>query len=297
VGRGLDTRSQALPGNETNEEGIPIIRSSVTVSLVPEARGGPFVFWDDLPGACRKAKELGFDAIEVFPPAPESVDVQLLRTLLSDHGLALAAMGTGAGWLQNRLHLCLPDMATRTQARNFIRGIIDVAGALGAPAIIGSMQGRSDGVHHATAVGYLTEALEDLGNHASQYHVPLFFEPLNRYETNMVNTVAAGVDLLQRLSTKNVMLLADLFHMNIEEIDTPAAIRAGAGTIGHVHFVDSNRRAAGLGHIDFARIAAALRAIDYRGYASAEALPYPDSDAAARQTIQAFRRCFRAAAT
>jgi sugar phosphate isomerase/epimerase len=271
-----------------------VIRSSVTVSLVPEARGGPFVFWDDLPGACRKAKELGFDAVEVFPPAAEAIDGKHLQTLLSDHGLALAAMGTGAGWLRNRLHLCLPGAPARTQARSFIRAIIDVAGALGAPAIIGSMQGRSDGVDHATAVGYLTEALEDLGNHASQYQVPLIFEPLNRYETNMVNTVAAGVDLLQKLSAKNVMLLADLFHMNIEETDLPAAIRAGAGKIGHVHFVDSNRRAAGLGHIDFEPIAAALRTIDYRGYASAEALPYPDPDAAARQTIQAFRKYFRA---
>ncbi len=51
-----------------------MILSAVTVSLVAEARGGPFVFWDDLPAACRKAKSLGFDAIEVFPPGPETVE-------------------------------------------------------------------------------------------------------------------------------------------------------------------------------------------------------------------------------
>ena len=70
-----------------------MIRSSVTVSLVPEARGGPFVFWDDLPAACRKAKELGFDAVEVFPPAADAVDGKQMRKLLGDHGLALAAVG------------------------------------------------------------------------------------------------------------------------------------------------------------------------------------------------------------
>ena len=90
-----------------------MIRSSVTVSLVPEVRGGPFVFWDDLAGACRKAQVLGFDAVEVFPPAAEAVDVPGLRTLLQDHGLALAAVGTGAGWVKGRLHLCLPDAQAR----------------------------------------------------------------------------------------------------------------------------------------------------------------------------------------
>ncbi len=252
------------------------------------------MFWDDLDAGCRKAQELDFDAVEVFPPSATAVSSDHLSQLLQQHGLALAAVGTGAGWVKHRLHLTLPDAAARAQARDFIRSIIDFAGPLGAPAIIGSMQGRSgDGVDHATARGYLADALEDLGQHARQYNVPLIYEPLNRYETNMANTVAAGVGLLERLSTTNVVLLADLFHMNIEEVDIAAAIRAGAGRIGHVHFVDSNRRPAGCGHLDFAPVAAALREIGYRGFASAEALPYPDSESAARQTMQAFRRFFR----
>jgi sugar phosphate isomerase/epimerase len=271
-----------------------VIRSSVTVSLVPETRGGPFVFWDDLPGACRKAKDLGFDSVEVFPPAADVVDANQLRKLLADHGLALAAVGTGAGWVKGRLHLCLPEATARARARAFIRSIIDLAGSLHAPAIIGSMQGRSgDGVDHATATGYLTASLEELGEHARQYQVPLLYEPLNRYETNMVNTMEAGVRLLHSLSTRNVVLLADLFHMNIEEVDLAAAIRAGGQHIGHVHFVDSNRRPAGLGHLNFIPLVAALRDIGYNGFASAEALPYPDPDAAARQTITAFRQFFR----
>lgn len=270
-----------------------MIRSSVTISLVPEAKGGPFVFWDDLEAGCRTAKELGFDAVEVFPPSPGAISGDRLKKLLEDQRLALAAVGTGAGWVKHRLHLALPDAAARNKARDFIRSIIDFAGPLGAPAIIGSMQGRSgDGVDHVTAVNYLADALEDLGEHARQYQTPLIYEPLNRYETTMANTVEAGVGLLKRLSTTNVVLLADLFHMNIEEADIAAAIRMGAGHIGHVHFVDSNRRAAGFGHLDFAPIAAALREIGYSGFASAEALPYPDSLSAARQTMQAFRQYF-----
>ena len=81
------------------------------------------------------------------------------------------------------------------------------------------------------------------------------------------------------------MLLADLFHMNIEETNIAQAIERGGSRIGHVHFVDSNRRAAGFGHIDFAPIAQSLRSIGYDGFASAEAFPFPDPDAAARSTI------------
>jgi sugar phosphate isomerase/epimerase len=269
------------------------IRSGVTVSLVPEARGGPFVFHGDLPDACQQAQALGFDAVEVFPPSAEAPELNDLQALLSDHGLALAAIGTGAGWLREKLHLCLPDPASRNRARDFILSLIDAAGPLGAPVIIGSMQGRSDDrVDPPTARGYLADALEELGEYAASYKVPLVFEPLNRYETNLVNTLADGAALLGSLSTRNVVLLADLFHMNIEEKDIAGALAAAGRRVGHVHFVDSNRRPAGSGHIDFAPVAAALRAIDYDGFVSAEALPYPDPTAAARATIDAFRLVF-----
>lgn len=271
-----------------------MIRSAVTISLVHEARGGPFVYWHDLPAACRSAQELGFDAVEVFPPAPDAVDRTGLRKLLDENGVTLAAVGTGAGWVRQKLHLCLPDAVARSKARDYIRAIIDFAGPFGAPAIIGSMQGRfGDEVEQPTSMKYLAEALEDLGEHAKQYGVPLIFEPINRYETNLINTIEAGMNLVRPLSTKNVRLLADLFHMNIEEVDTAAALRAGGSLIGHVHFVDSNRRPAGLGHIDYQPIVAALQSIGYDRFASAEALPYPDSESAARQTILAFHKYFR----
>lgn len=272
------------------------IQSCVTISLVPQARGGPFVFWDDLAAGCRAASGLGFDAVEVFPPSPDAVDPGALRRLLADHGLKLAAVGTGAGWVVQRLTLTHADASQRARAQSFVKSIVDLAGPFGASAIIGSMQGRfGDGVTREDGFGYLADALHTLGEHAAQYGVPLLYEPLNRYETNYVNTLADGVGLLKSLPTSNVKLLADLFHMNIEEADLADAIRQSAGAIGHVHFVDSNRRPAGLGHIDYTPIAEALESIDYAGYASAEAFPYPDPDAAARQTIQSFRRYFRRA--
>lgn len=270
------------------------MRSAITISLVPEARGGPFVFWDDLPTACRKAAVLGFDAVEIFPPSAEAVDSTELRQLLDSEGLKLAAVGTGAGWVKHRLQLASPDEMERKRARNFVASIIDFAGPFGAPAIIGSMQGRSEGeADRPAARDRLGEQLGELAEYARQYDVPLLYEPLNRYETDQFNRVGDAVEWLRERSIGNIRLLCDLFHMNIEEADIAAALRAAGSFIGHIHFVDTNRRPVGDGHLDVGSAVAALREIGYEGYLSAEALPWPDSDAAAQQTIEAFRKICR----
>jgi sugar phosphate isomerase/epimerase len=220
-----------------------------------------------------------------------AVDTRALQSLLDETGLKLAAVGTGAGWVRQKLHLVDARPDTRANAIEFIRAIIDLGAPFGAPAIIGSMQGRwQDDVNRETAFVHLREALSELGRHAEARGVPLIYEPLNRYETNMCNTLADGVLLVESLETRNVRLLADMFHANIEEADIAAAIRAAGPHIGHVHFVDSNRRPAGCGHIDYGPIVAALREIGYDGYLSAEALPWPDSKGAARQTMKMFQQ-------
>jgi len=267
------------------------MRSAVTVSLVPEAKAGPFVFHTDLETACARAQALGFDAVEVFPPGADVLDARELRQLLNRHHLHLAAMGTGAGWLTRKLSLASPDPANRHQARQFIAAIVDFAGSFGAPAIIGSMQGRAEGeVTKEQALHWLAEALEQLGPRAHTHGVPLLLEPLNRYESNLLNTMAQTVDFLTRLLTQNVRILGDLFHMNIEEASIPDAIAAAGTWIGHVHFADSNRRAIGMGHTTVEPVVAALRGIGYQGYLSAEIFPQPSADEAAAQTITSFRR-------
>lgn len=264
--------------------------SSVTVSLVHAARGGPFVFHDDLRVACETAQSLGFDAIELFAPGPDIIEPAALQAFLTTHQLKLSGVGTGAGWLMHQWSLASPDPAVRRHAFEFIRSMIDFGGQFSAPAIIGSMQGRAAGeVSRATALGWLGEAVARLAEHAVQYDVPLLYEPLNRYETNLCNTQAEGVRLLESAGATNARLLADLFHMNIEETSIPQGLREGGQSIGHVHFVDSNRRPAGHGHLRYEEIAPVLREIGYSGYLSAEALPYPDSPTAAATTIAAYR--------
>ena len=268
-----------------------MIKSAVTISLVKEAEGGPFVFWHDLAAGCAKAAELGYDAVEVFAPNADAIPVDELKALTAKHGLKVAAVGTGGGWVIHKWHLCQPGAASRENAKGFIRSIIDAGAQLGAPAIIGSMQGRFEGeVSKEQALDWLCEALNDLGEHAKAAGVPLIYEPLNRYESNLLNRAEDAVAFLGALDTDNVVILADLFHMNIEEASIADGLRTYGKHIGHVHFVDSNRRPAGCGHMDYAPIAAALKAIGYDKYASAEAFPWPDSDDAAKKTIDAFKQ-------
>lgn len=270
-----------------------MIRSAVTVCLVPEAHQGPFVFHGSLPTRCANAAQAGFDAIEVFPPHADEINALELREGLREHRLELAALGTGAGWLLRQLSLTDPDPHVRLCARDFIGAMVDLAGGFGAPAIVGSMQGRfTDRVSRDEALDWLRVELDQLGPRAHALEVPLLFEPLNRYESNLLNTVAEAVDFLGTLRTRNVKLLLDLFHANIEEADMAAAIRQAGPHLGHVHFADSNRRAVGLGHTNFGPIAAALRDIGYDGYLSAEVFPWPEPEVAARQTMTSFRRWF-----
>jgi sugar phosphate isomerase/epimerase len=270
-----------------------MIKSCVTIALVPTINSGPWVYWDDLELSIQKAAALGFDAVELFTASGSSVDANLLRQLLNAHKLKLAAIGTGAGKVLHGLSLTDPDKNKRAEAIDFIKSMIDFGSAFGAPAIIGSMQGNIQINNRTQVIEWFEMGMHELDLYSSAKNNVLLYEPLNRYETNLFNTLGAAADFTDASGFRNVMLLADLFHMNIEEDDIPETIRTFHHRIGHIHFADSNRKAIGFGHSDMSAIAAAIKSVNYQGYLSAEIFPLPDSDAAAKQTIQSFIKYFR----
>ncbi len=270
-----------------------MIKSCVTIALVPGLKTGPWIFWGNLEESIAKAARLGFDGIELFTPTAEAVNPQALAVLLKEAGLALAAVGTGAGKVLQGLTLTDADPQVRKRAVSFIADMISFGARFGAPAIIGSMQGNAvPGVARETVFEWLAAGLTTLADHAHREGVQLIYEPLNRYETNLLNTQQDAAAFLRSLGSGNITLLADLFHMNIEEQSLPGAIREVGPAIGHVHFADSNRRPAGMGHTPMQEIADALQAVGYQGYLSAEAFPWPNPDEAAAQTMRAFRQFF-----
>lgn len=271
-----------------------MIKSAVTINLIDTMSVGPWIFWHDLEESLKKAAALGFDGVELFTGSGTDLDEEHLRKRLDQYGLGLAAVGTGAGKVIHGLTLTDPDPGIRQKSISFISEMISFGARFGAPAIIGSMQGNVlSGCNREETMDWLAQGLNILQKTASDQGVMLIYEPLNRYETNLLNTLRAGIEFLETNELNNVKLLADLFHMNIEEDNLPQIILESGNYIGHVHFADSNRKPMGCGHTNMQLIATALREISYAGYVSAEAFPWPDPDAAAKQTIKAFRKYFR----
>jgi len=263
------------------------MKTAVTLCQVPEAAAGPFVFRQALPEAFALAAALGFDAVELFLPSADFISPEEILTLARQNNLAIAAVGTGAGMLRHGLSVTDSSPEKRAEALEFVVSIIDFAGKLGAPAILGSMQGKwNESLSKETALAHLATALSVCGKAAAKHQVSFIYEPLNRFETNLINRLGEAVNLIETHHLTNVVLLADLFHMNLEESDLGAAIRAAGQHIGHVHYADSNRSAMGLGHTAPFPILTALRDISYQGYLSAEILPLPDPRTAATLTLQ-----------
>jgi sugar phosphate isomerase/epimerase len=188
------------------------------------------------------------------------------------------------------LTLSNADEHERQKAIDFVKSIIEAVAPWQPPVIIGSMQGRASS---ADEIGdcrkRLASSLLELTEYAKQFEISVLIEPLNRYETNLLNTVEDGLNLIQAVGTDNLKLLCDIFHMNIEEAAISTALLAAGNKLGHVHFADSNRSAVGFGHINYAPIIAALSDMGYSGYLSAEVFAKPDPETAAKQTHLAFQ--------
>ena len=269
------------------------MKSCVTISLVPSLKGGPWVLWDNLEKSLQTAYQVGFDGVELFTKNASIESEKPLDSLLNQYNLSLGAVGTGAGKVLHGLTLTDEDVNVRNEARLFIKEMISFGANFGAPSILGSMQGSfSENVSKETALNYLREALEDLGDHALGLGTFFIYEPLNRYETNLFNLFEEACSFCRNLNTNGVKVLADLFHMNIEETDIAASIKPNADMLGHVHFADSNRKPVGYGHTEMKPICESLKEINYSGYISAEAFAYPNPETAAQQTIKSFRKFF-----
>ncbi len=109
----------------------------------------------------------------------------------------------------------------------------------------------------------LVESLRELGSHGEQVGAKIYLEPLNRYEDFVVNTLADAVSIVEEVGSTAVSVIADTFHMAIEESDVGAAIRAAGSRIEHVQLGDSDRFEPGHGHYDWPET---LKALDETGY-------------------------------
>jgi sugar phosphate isomerase/epimerase len=116
----------------------------------------------------------------------------------------------------------------------------------------------------------LLSALHTLGTDAAREGVEIYLEPLNRYEDHMVNQLGDAVSLIEEIGLPSVKVAADFFHMDIEETDISASLRAAAPHLGHVQVSDSNRLEPGAGHLQWAPALRTLEDLGYEGYLALE---------------------------
>jgi D-psicose/D-tagatose/L-ribulose 3-epimerase len=208
-----------------------------------------------------EAARHGFEVIEIALLAPETIDVEHSRAVLSEHGITPTCS------------LGLPREVTAplhpNKAEAYLMRALEVAHALGS--------GTLSGVTYAT-IGYTTgrppaeqeyaniaKALVPVARRAAEHGMTLGLEPCNRYETHLVNTAEQAVRLIERIGEPNVTIHLDTYHMNIEEKGFAHGIRAAGRHLRYIHLSESDRGVPGTGTIDWDATFEALAETGFEG--------------------------------
>ncbi len=243
-----------------------------------------------------RAAHLGADGLDLMVTNPAELDPNAIRASLQQHGLAVAAISSGALALVIGLTLLHANPEKAGLAETRLRQLIDFATAVGSPLVtVGSFRGRLASVGSGGRER-LAAILGDAASYAQLHGLRLAMEPLNRYETDLVFNAEEGLAFVDKIGHPAFGLLLDTYHVNIEEASwtEPFQRVMAAGRLWHVHLGDNNRLSPGRGLIDFPAIVASLHQIGYSGYLSAELLPKPDPDTAAVETLTYMRSLLEA---
>ncbi len=250
---------------------------------------------DMLPGGSmlakfEHAKSLGVQGIEFWGRGLES-KVDAIVDAMDRTGIRAATVNHGR---QGRI--LDPDPIQREIGLEELRQSIMCAADIGADGVIfvphffGPLM--PDLTPFLSAVELEAEMLHahlrTLSDYADAMGVNLYVEPINRYETHFLNRLEQAGRVAKRINHPRIKIVADLFHMSLDEVDMVAAIPAHADVIGHVHLADSNRRLPGQGFIPWKAVADALNAIGYEGWAAFECGDPSDNEKNAKQYLADF---------
>jgi len=214
-----------------------------------------------------KFKAWGFDGVEIAVENPGDINPAFVRRQLDRHGLACTSVCA-----------CFPPardlrgtLAQQRACVRYVQALVDLAEILGTDIVMGplySATGRAGAVppvlrrrQWRTVRGHL----RDICRYAGARGKVICMEPLNRFETDFLNTVEQGLQMIREVDSPALKLTLDTFHMNIEEKNPVAAIRRAGRHLGHFHASASDRGTPGNDHVDWRAVAQALRAVRYRG--------------------------------
>lgn len=228
-------------------------------------------------------REHGFDGVELPLLAPQGYPAAAVRRALEAHGLEATICAVVP------LSLADPDTGTRRKAIEHVQTTIAVSAETGAKLIAGPLY---------SPVGYLPgrrrteeewklllDSYAQFTPALDAYGVDIGIEPLNRFETYFLNTVADGVALCEAIGHPRVGLLVDTFHSNIEEKRLGDAYRTAGRHLKHVHTCENDRGIPGSGHIEWPEVFAALRESGYDGWLTIESFGFNIKEIAAAAAI------------
>lgn len=222
---------------------------------------------DRLAELAPRIADWGFDVIELPIENAGDWDADRAAALLGDLGLA----ATVTLVMGDDRNLVATDAATVAHTQDYLRRVVDAAAIVGSPVIAGPAYAsvgrtwRMDDHARMSACAELAANLAPVVEHALAAAVRVGIEPLNRYETSLLNTVEQTLAAIAPLPAEGCGVALDVYHMNIEETDVPAAIRAARGRIAHVQVCANDRGAPGNDHLDWPGIVAALADAGYTG--------------------------------
>lgn len=233
---------------------------------------------------CERLRRFGYHGIEL-KGEPAEYDPREVKGLCEEFDLQVFSVLGWSIWPLER-DLAHPDPQFRQKALDYATQCVDLASAVGAAlvVVIPASAGRTSPLGDVSTAQRWTAAAEREWNHAVQsvrtaaayaerQRIRLAVEPINRYESFLINNVDQGLRFVSEVGSSAVKLHLDTFHMNIEETDLAEAIRQAGDLLVNMHVSDSNRQAVGCGHTDFEAILRALEEIDYQGVLTLEPTP------------------------
>ena len=207
----------------------------------------------------------GFDVLELPVENPGDWKPKRAAQLLADHGLG----ATVCLVMPPGRELVAADPATIRSTQDYLFGVVDAAATVGSPVIAGPAYAsvgrtwRLSPTERSAAYAQLRDSLAPVVEYAGAAGVTVAVEPLNRYETSLLNTIGQTLEAIGDLPHCGIAL--DLYHQNIEETDISAAIRSAAGRVAHVQVCGNDRGTPGTDHLDWPAILAAIDAAGYGG--------------------------------
>lgn len=268
------------------------MKLSFSISVSPnKSKYAPYLFGQNFEEAFQKASELGFNGVEIAVRDPEDMNLDNIKHLLNKYELEVSAIATGQGFTKDGLSFINKDPKIREEAVKRFNKSIKLAREFNTYVIIGGIRGISDeNISDNTAAERIKECLFKVSEEANKHSIDLLFEPINRYETTFGNSLAESLEFVRSLDCHNIKIMADTYHMNIEDVSFYDPVIEAGSLLQYVHFCDSNRMAVGYGNLNLQEFFKALKKINYQGYLCAEILPKPDSGKALEETYNSYMK-------